>query len=69
MIELKPCPFCGGKPRRISARYNPYGACGSKDAIINWYSVRCTVCKAMLPDRTYRSAEHASAAWNRRTDE
>ena len=55
MIELKPCPFCGGAAymRRISYR-------------MDWYYCYCTVCGISQPTKKYQWASDAADAWNRR---
>lgn len=56
-IELKPCPFCGGRPAfRIAGFKNKY------------FGVKCTECKVLTPvkgglDAQMRAVEH----WNKRT--
>ena len=57
MAELKPCPFCGGKPY--------IGRCfGSSQR--NRYSVKCR-CGVLTQffDRRYKAIE----AWNRRAED
>lgn len=39
-MEIKPCPFCGGKPH-IASEYEPYSESGGK-----FYWVRCGSCRA-----------------------
>ena len=57
MIELKPCPFCGGEAELFSDEFN------------QWY-VGCVNptcgCEAGLPFAKTEKA--AAASWNRRTD-
>lgn len=61
-IELKPCPFCGGK-----AKIKEIGA--RKTAI----SVGCTTClassKIILISAEYCANERVTEDWNRRADE
>lgn len=59
MIELKPCPFCGGKPKSRSAR-------AAEDVMDAW--VQCTSCDALGPVIEGAYAEHEAAArsWNQR---
>lgn len=56
MIELKPCPFCGGE-----ANY----AQGSAGKLLPW--VRCRDCGAETS--VYDSVEEAAEAWNGRAEE
>lgn len=63
MIDLKPCPFCGGEAMLI----NTFAlGCESK-------SVHCIKCKAKVNNFSAyteeRSAEIAIDAWNRRDDD
>lgn len=53
MDELKPCPFCGGKPYLANV------------AMVGCTYVVCTDCRAQGDDA---SQEGAIAAWNRRSD-
>ena len=59
-IELKPCPFCGGKAFFFSKRYaigKTYNAyCGNED------------CAVGPRTRAYFEKEKAAEAWNRRAD-
>lgn len=61
-LQLKPCPFCGGKAEfiRTPARYVPWGAgCSSPDCIAyTGYGMRL-----------FQSKDGATAAWNRREEE
>ena len=61
-IELKPCPFCGGK-----AKFKAIGA--HKTAI----TVGCTTCcassKIILISAEYCANEHAAKDWNQRANE
>ena len=56
MIELKPCPFCGGEANLVQ---------GSSGKLLPW--VRCRDCGAETSD--YDSVEEAAEAWNRRADD
>lgn len=58
MRELKPCPFCGGKPW-CTPTY-------MKHIERTRYIVKCTKCNAIME---YRSQEAAEKAWNRRVGE
>ena len=54
MIELKPCPFCGGKDSGIlTTSYDGY-----------WFAVFCENC--MAHTRKCRQEKDAIEAWNRR---
>ena len=54
-LELKPCPFCGGKARYV----DKWGIWTNSDSVI------CIECGAVI----CRDAEaDAIAAWNRRAD-
>lgn len=56
-MEIKPCPFCGGKSevyRRGSA-------------ILRWYAM-CTSCSASS-DENYCSPKDAADAWNQRFED
>ena len=58
-IELKPCPFCGGKAKMQQGLTWLIG-CDTRGCIgYRPYSL----------DRDYETAEEAVAAWNRRTDD
>ena len=52
--ELKPCPFCGGKPERV------YKSSGQTTHI------ECTGCKAQFPKSTM--SNRYDEAWNTRTE-
>ena len=66
MIELKPCPFCGGK---AIIRYHENG----NQYRSNLYyaskrgTVTCEKCRCAL--HIYAKVKDAVNAWNRRTDE
>lgn len=62
MLELKPCPFCGGKPKI----YNIYKNYADADTRKVW-KVMCGArvdCCALLND--FDTPEEAADAWNRR---
>ncbi|MFA5659131.1 MAG: Lar family restriction alleviation protein [Oscillospiraceae bacterium] len=60
MIELKPCPFCGGAAK-ATAHFN--GGTGN-----SWEVVECTQCGVSQPVSKYYSHKQAIAAWNRRAE-
>ncbi len=64
--NLRPCPFCGGKPKRKSAKYHTLGIYGGIEK--QWYNVCCSNCGISQPFRKYFSREDADEAWNRRTE-
>ena len=54
-VELKPCPFCGGKAEMLNYSDN------------EWL-VHCTVCDGMV--ERWRETEHeAIEQWNRRAND
>lgn len=55
MAELKPCPFCGGKP------YHYF----FNDGFFNYARVECKKCGVMLT-QVRRIGTEAIEAWNRR---
>lgn len=62
MIDLKPCPFCGGDAAIGQA------AIGSKKYPVWW--VRCKRCGATTASHGSEGGEeNAVKAWNRRTDD
>lgn len=61
-IELKPCPFCGGKAHMLGGAFFSVHRC-----------VECRRCGARTMDyksETWRDAERMAAiAWNRRAED
>lgn len=55
MIELKPCPFCGGEAKIHVGYDHSY--------------VRCENQECLVKTRRYDSIEKATDAWNRRVSE
>ena len=53
-VELKPCPFCGGKATMYTF------------SVVKDYHVSCDGCGAYSDD--YRTPKKAAAAWNRRAE-
>ena len=58
MIELKPCPFCGGKARIMLEEEDLPDT--------SFHNVYCTVCGAQF---WVKSKSEAIEAWNRREGE
>lgn len=55
MVDMKPCPFCGGEAVM----------CGFQDEMMHY--VKCRDCGA-CSDGAQLSTETAAAAWNRRAE-
>lgn len=69
MIELKPCPFCGGKANI------GYGRIASHEAIVTITALCCNCHIGIFKYRskenewnTFQTEEEAIEAWNRRAD-
>ena len=72
MVDLKSCPFCGGKASLAMG----FSSDGFHEIIT--YTIVCTVCDIgiFLPHRpenerqwtAYKTAEEAAEAWNRRAE-
>lgn len=62
MAELKPCPFCGKKPRIKFFNGDP---------AIRKYDVGCnqTLCPCRPRTRLYANVDDAIEAWNRRAND
>ena len=58
MNELKPCPFCGAKARRLF----PYDIERKKKARSG---IKCNKCNAYMEYANYKAA---AKAWNRRIE-
>lgn len=71
MIELKPCPFCGGKAELDFAHKNfPYtDRDGEARTIGYFYTVKCVdeICGCVIG--IHEEPETAIEAWNRRVKE
>lgn len=64
MTDLKPCPFCGGKPELHDWQY--WAGPMSRVRVLR-YGVLCTSCGVMFPADSTK--EDAIKLWNRRTSE
>lgn len=60
MIELKPCPFCGGDNVIIRKQEHPAGT---------RFQAVCPNCMAMVATGTFQCETQAANAWNRRATE
>ena len=79
MMELKPCPFCGGEAK-ASIREATYGECGARVVCKNcraktrYYSTHKmivdgkTISTPMTAESKRRGIDNAIEAWNRRAD-
>lgn len=65
-VMLMPCPCCGGRAVRKSAKYNTLGAYGTAETDKKWYGVYCKSCRLSQPARYYFTREDSDNAWNRR---
>lgn len=63
MTELKPCPFCGGKPKLNKRWY----CTDENGADVHLYGVFCTGCYVMFLENN--TEEDAIRLWNRRVSE
>ena len=62
MVELKPCPFCGGEAYIDNNRYEVR----NKTLLGITYFVRCSKCQ--VESFEYHSKADAVKAWNRRAN-
>lgn len=64
-IELKPCPFCGGRPaiEDVTWEFELIGANKQKKS---WWVVECSDCHART--QPYSIQEKAVEAWQKRND-
>jgi hypothetical protein len=62
MIDLKPCPFCGGKAVMISEPY-------THDRFLVACKNRGDVCKCEPCTNWFDTPEEAAEVWNRRFDD
>ena len=71
VLDLKPCPFCGAKPRlQTDFRFPRHGKYAGQR--ITAYEVVCDtlVCPIYHADNTYfMTEEKAVKSWNRRVNE
>ena len=57
LVELKPCPFCGAEPRRVTENYRAHRVvCGNLK------------CRVFVHTEWFDRASDATKAWNRRAD-
>lgn len=63
-MELKPCPFCGGKPKI-------YDNSDDFNATEKLYGIRCTKCGLHVHGvgNLIRSKQQTISRWNRRDEE
>jgi hypothetical protein len=74
LVELKPCPFCGGDPAFDA--WQPYRPMDPKKPLDTRVTIYCTqceadmgVCKADMPGDTDEDlADYVASLWNRRCD-
>lgn len=72
--NLKPCPFCKGKPRRKGHVYSgKFLGMSPRNNLpmyeeLHWYIVECTKCGIAQPKRKYNSREESDTAWNTREE-
>lgn len=65
--ELKPCPFCGGKARHKTAKYQTYSY--GVWTVKEWHAIYCPPCHVGQKNRNYETFQECIEAWNRRADE
>lgn len=58
MIELKPCPFCGGTGCVVKTTFIGYGE--------GFFHTVCLDCNLELAEFKYTTEKDAIEAWNRR---
>lgn len=74
-IELKRCPFCGGKAKYESSLYvkplqDENGAYIDYDEMYYWERVYCTECGAEISSESDDEEEEITITkWNRRVDD
>lgn len=66
MNELKPCPFCGSKPKLFVDNYGQYGAMCEGCGMYLGVELECGVALHDGWKATFDTLESASGAWNRR---
>ena len=76
MIELKPCPFCGGEAKLMGGKLVVYPECDSNGAYVGAdfectpAYVECQNCHALSADfcTDDNDIDNAVEAWNRRAN-
>jgi Lar family restriction alleviation protein len=69
--ELKPCPFCGGKPQMFACDgsgsfFAPIGTTQFWGRKLDHFLIRCTACGVRT--KAYKTNRGVFNAWNRRVD-
>lgn len=69
MIELKPCPFCGGEAKEKTFRSEQTIFCRSR-TFIYYECERCEARTKAFPESVeYGAKAKAAEAWNRRPED
>lgn len=55
VIELKPCPFCGGRAQFVEIRRELFR-----------HAVQCVKCDALIGGSAFKNDEYNAAVWNTR---
>ena len=76
-VELKPCPFCGGKAKIVCCEYNmsniyqsgpEYRIIHSHEENMNCPIAQYGIYDALIGVYTYNTKQEAAEAWNRRVN-
>ena len=65
--KLKPCPFCGGKPKITTYNYMSYDSYGVSTGMVTKFRFSPSCCYMINWDKLYGSKAKAIKAWNRRS--